>query len=558
MESVASYSQNVRYQLAKQQLEQQFLKWISTSDVNIFVHSLVDEINNPSEKILKPPAPIFINKIAAPMSPSSKNSNSGLGLSQTIGHTPPRSPSAADKYKTLVNPVFEPIEKDEEEKDLAARTLTRSELNKVTQKAKIPKFYHEGGKPLPLDVIEQNNKIIDEAYGTKTELTIDEFMPIVEKLFKISKIFKSMCFNKFDTTNSGTVSKDRLIELWESEYARLEVSKRLFKVITKPDSGAITIEDFKPIMRTLLDTHPGLEFLQATPEFQDRYADTVIMRIFFVIDTNDDGWISYRDFKKSNLMQTLKEVDEEDDINKIRDYFSYEHFYVLYCRFWELDSDHDFFIDKEDFSRYEGYALSRKTMDRIFDKVPRHFKSTTPGKMWYEDFVWFMLWEEDKTTKRSLEYWFKIVDLDSNGIITPHEMEYFYEEQVQRLESLNHEPILFTDLLCQMNDMIWPENEVNFTLDELLKYSSTVGIFFNWLCNLNKFIAYETRDLFAIKHQLNELPDYSEWDRFAKTEYERLAMEEENPEDSDVLDTMDQMNDMNNNDDNNDQGESDD
>jgi hypothetical protein len=31
----------------------------------------------------------------------------------------------------------------------------------------------------------------------------------------------------------------------------------------------------------------------------------------------------------------------------------------------------------------------------------------------------------------------------------------------------------------------------------------------------------------------------SEWDRFAKTEYERLAMEEEQGEDSEVLDAMD-------------------
>lgn len=29
-------------------------------------------------------------------------------------------------------------------------------------------------------------------------------------------------------------------------------------------------------------------------------------------------------------------------------------------------------------------------------------------------------------------------------------MEYFYEEQVQRLEFNNHEPILFVDILCQM------------------------------------------------------------------------------------------------------------
>lgn len=175
-------------------------------------------------------------------------------------------------------------------------------------------------------------------------------------------------------------------------------------------------------------------------------------------------------------------------------------------------------------------------MDRIFAQVPRKFKSDQPGKMSYDDFVWFMLCEEDKTTIRSLRYWFDIVDIDGNGIITPYEMEYFYEEQVQRLESLNHEPILFVDLLCQMNDMIVPENEVNFTFEEILKKKDMVGIFFNCLCNLNKFIAYETRDMFTIKHQLTENPDWTEWDRFAKSEYERLAMEEEN---SDVIEGMD-------------------
>ena len=120
-------------------------------------------------------------------------------------------------------------------------------------------------------------------------------------------------------------------------------------------------------------------------------------------------------------------------------------------------------------------------------------------------------------------------------------MEYFYEEQVQRLESLNHEPILFIDLLCQMNDMIEPTTEVNFTFEEILKKKEMVGIFFNCLCNLNKFIGYETRDLFAIKHQNSENPDFSEWDQFAKNEYERLAMEEENPEDSDIADGLDDV-----------------
>ncbi len=99
----------------------------------------------------------------------------------------------------------------------------------------------------------------------------------------------------------------------------------------------------------------------------------MILRIFYSVDINDDGRISFREFRKSNLRAVLFQVCEEEDINRIRDYFSYEHFYVLYIRFWELDVDHDFIISKEDFGKYEGHALSRKVVSRIFEQVPRKF-----------------------------------------------------------------------------------------------------------------------------------------------------------------------------------------
>ena len=63
-------------------------------------------------------------------------------------------------------------------------------------------------------------------------------------------------------------------------------------------------------------------------------------------------------------------------------------------------------------------------VDPLMDRV----KDDIVGKMSYEDFVWFMLCEENKSTYRSLQYWFKVVDLDDNGVITPQEMDYFYEE----------------------------------------------------------------------------------------------------------------------------------
>lgn len=53
--------------------------------------------------------------------------------------------------------------------------------------------------------------------------------------------------------------------------------------------------------------------------------------------------------------------------------------------FWELDADHDFLINKEEFSKYGGHALSKKVVDRIFEGIPRKLKSK--DQMCYDDFI---------------------------------------------------------------------------------------------------------------------------------------------------------------------------
>lgn len=49
-------------------------------------------------------------------------------------------------------------------------------------------------------------------------------------------------------------------------------------------------------------------------------------------------------------------LEQEEDINQVTAYFSYEHFYVIYCKFWELDRDHDLFIDKMDLTRHNDHG----------------------------------------------------------------------------------------------------------------------------------------------------------------------------------------------------------
>jgi serine/threonine-protein phosphatase 2A regulatory subunit B'' len=47
--------------------------------------------------------------------------------------------------------------------------------------------------------------------------------------------------------------------------------------------------------------------------------------------------------------------------------------------------------------------------------------------------------------------------LDGNGILTHIELQFFFEEQLHRMECMAQEPVLFEDILCQLIDMIGPE-----------------------------------------------------------------------------------------------------
>ncbi|CAL4933605.1 unnamed protein product [Urochloa decumbens] len=390
----------------------------------------------------------------------------------------------------------------------------------------IPQFYFKNGRPPPKDLKEQCLSRIDHVFFGGEGLQIQEFRSVTKDICKLPSFFSSVLFNKIDVACTGTVSRDAFVEYWINDNKiTMDMASQIFEILRKPGNNYLTQDDFKPILKELLATHPGLEFLQGTPEFQERYAETVIYRIFYSINRSGNGHLTLRELKRGNLIAALQQLDEEEDINKVLRYFSYEHFYVIYCKFWELDTDHDFLIDKENLIRYGNHSLTYRIVDRIFTQIPRKFTSMTEGKMGYEDFVYFILSEEDKSSEPSLEYWFKCIDLDGNGILTSNEMQFFYEEQLHRMECMAQEPVLFEDILCQMIDMIGPENESYFTLRDL-KRCKLSGNIFNILFNLNKFMAFETRDPFLIRQE-RENPTLTEWDRFAHREYIRLSMEED-------------------------------
>lgn len=400
------YRDSIRYYLAAKKVEEEFQRWLSLPATVTLVTKLIEDCKRPNfASAVSPPSPLFAKAVASP----SLHSPSRASLA------PPLSPSPQERDRLSVSTIQEPSSRQELRVQEEKRDL--NELRQSIQKRPvIPQFYFPTGPATAAEDNERKLKLIQELFPRDSLGQVD-FQEVTIKVCEIPKYLTRLLFTRI-AGEKPQISRTQFLKYWKAEMESQEVPRRIFNLLKAPNRPHIERDDFKPLLLTLMETHPGLDFLKATPEFQDRYRDTVIERIFYGIDVNDDWRITFREFKRSNFVQVLQQVDQEEDINKVREYFSYEHFYVLYCRFWELDIDHDFLIDKEDFSKYEGHSLSRKAIDRIFDQAARPFTSKVEGKMGYEDFVWFMLSEEDKTSPRAVEYWFKVIDLDNNGIVT--------------------------------------------------------------------------------------------------------------------------------------------
>eukprot|EP00873_Tetraselmis_striata_P007414 jgi/Tetstr1/427678/TSEL_017803.t1 len=70
-----------------------------------------------------------------------------------------------------------------------------------------------------------------------------------------------------------------------------------------------------------------------------RYAETVIYRIFYGVNRNGTGRMTLRELNRSDLLEALNLLDEEEDINKILKYFSYEALLRHLLQVLELDND---------------------------------------------------------------------------------------------------------------------------------------------------------------------------------------------------------------------------
>lgn len=115
----------------------------------------------------------------------------------------------------------------------------------------------------------------------------------------------------------------------------------------------------------------------------------------------------------------------------------------------------------------------------------------------YKSYLDFVLALENRSEPQSLQYLFRILDIDQKGWLNPFDLNFFFRAIQRQLKRYNHEPVNLRDIQDEIYDMVKPQSDPHkIRLADLIAsgHGETVV---NILIDLNSFWSHENRESLA-------------------------------------------------------------
>ncbi|XP_075708672.1 serine/threonine-protein phosphatase 2A regulatory subunit B'' subunit beta isoform X3 [Rhinoderma darwinii] len=366
----------------KMKVDELFLYWLSETPTQLLLKDYLRRIKN-GENVM--PESFDDSGDASRMQTANKMLDN-LSISPVTCSPPSRSPSALP-IGAFGSPRSGLTPRTRRSNGSRLAQPKREEPRTPTLSQHIPKFYFPKGCPKANVNVDSIISKIEKTFSAfPNERASLEDMSKVAKACECPLYWKAPLFYAAGGDRTGHVSVHKFVAMWRKVLQTChDDAAKFVQLLAKPGCVYLEQEDFIPFLQDVVNTHTHLTFLREASEFHSRYITTVVQRIFYVVNRSWSGRITCAELRKSNFLQHVALLEEED-INQSTDYFSYEHFYVIYCKFWELDTDHDLYIDEQDLSKHSDNAISSRIIERIFSgAVTRAPESTTPLSKTHED-----------------------------------------------------------------------------------------------------------------------------------------------------------------------------
>lgn len=253
--------------------------------------------------------------------------------------------------------------------------------------------------------------------------------------------------------------------------------------------GYLREVDLENYILELIPTLPQLDGLETS--FHSFYVCTAVRKFFFFLDPLRTNKVKIQDILACSFLDDLLELRDETLPKDVQDsnWFSAPSALRVYGQYLNLDMDHNGMLSKDELSRYGTGTLTPIFIERVFQEC-----LTYDREMDYKTYLDFVLALENRKEPQSLQYFFRLLDVQQRNYLTVFDFNYFFRAIQEQMKAHGQEPVLFEDVKDEIFDMIKPEDSLHVTLRDLVlcgQGDTVVSI----LIDLNGFWTYENREV---------------------------------------------------------------
>ena len=312
------------------------------------------------------------------------------------------------------------------------------------------------------------------------------------------------------------------LKFYEQYIAGRDPDERFFRFCAGPTKTSIVPGDLTLFVQSIIETHASLNFLENEPLFQEKFVDFIVTRCFYQMDPDLRGVAGLLQFRRYGIASIFLNAYQMPDINETHHIFNYQHFYVAFCKFWDLDVDNDGFICKDDMMKFNDSTLSPLIIDRFFKSNSYPRNQSKRQVIDFQAFSYFLISSEDKTTQTSINFWYHLCDLDDDGYLSMAEIEQLYAVQFEQIKMTGNETIPFDDIQKQLMDIVSPANPAYVTIEDLVRCKQA-DVFFNTLFDIQKFLTREYQFPMVNPGFDEATKGLTPWEIYVLIEYDQLV-----------------------------------
>lgn len=339
-----------------------------------------------------------------------------------------------------------------------------------------------------------STKVISDDAGQK-RISYDDFLEVLNfESYKIQKFFNpAILFGESLTyiDEQGRLPINVIIQflILKSDLFNFRIKLSIYDTYCTGNLNRQQISDFL-INEVFTTIDPLIEMKES---FRKYYQKTVISMFFFFLDYKRFGRVRISDIIVSGFLENIFHQNLDDNAGSHYDnWFSPEKTQELLSLFHTLDENNKGFLTKENFSKISDGAYTTAFIDRLFE-----VHVTQKGQeMSYDEFIIFQIAQEHLAHPASINYFFKIIDLNSDGYLTLLELSFFYKYlKSAYCNYLANADVMpeFHDFSDLMFDMVNPVDSKRITLQDLVQCKQGHEFILN-LINYLEFYRFENKE----------------------------------------------------------------